>query len=50
MSDDEMLKAAFDLIAASKPSDIADEVLWYNRKADWVMEYARRMKAQRGNK
>jgi len=39
MNDDELLKLALDIIAASEPSGIADISRWYAAKTKWLTEY-----------
>jgi hypothetical protein len=44
MNEHEFIKLAFDLLAASQPSAIADERLWREKHFEWLMEYRKRVK------
>ena len=46
MDDREFHKLAFDLLAAANPSPIANDLLWYTKKAEWLTEFTARRKAE----
>lgn len=41
-----LLKTAFELLACSDPSGVADRPLWYETKVKWLAVYAKFKKEQ----